>query len=132
MIRSSISSLLFVPALLTGVALTGCASSGSANTASASIDSNQSSQTSGALVQTGSEPIEASSAVMQVTGMSCPKCANNITLQLKQVKGVEEVLINMGIGQVIVSFDAETHPTRDQLASAIQRAGFTLQSITAR
>jgi copper chaperone CopZ len=76
--------------------------------------------------------IEASAAVLQVRGMSCPKCANNITLKLKEVRGVNEVLINMGIGEVIVSFDDVVHPSRAELASAISGAGFTLESITER
>ena len=69
---------------------------------------------------------------MRVNGMSCPKCANNITLKLKELPSVNEVLINMGIGEVIVAFGEGTHPSRDQLASAIDSAGFTLESITVR
>jgi copper chaperone CopZ len=90
---------------------------------------------SGAVTQTVSNetaPIEASAAVLMVKGMSCPKCANNITLKLKEVPSVQEVLINMGIGEVIVSFGEGQHPSRAQLASAIDRAGFTLESISTR
>lgn len=123
------SQILKYSGIFLGVAaLSGCASSSNqANTTSAASPAAETAQSE---TVPGSQTIEASSALLQVTGMSCPKCANNITLQLKQVAGVGEVLINMGIGQVIVSFEGEAKPTRDQLASAIDRAGFTLRSIT--
>jgi copper chaperone CopZ len=115
-----------VPVLFVGAALTGCASSsGGAQVAASDASASE------AAVNQG-ERIEASSAVLRVRGMSCPKCANNITLKLKEVQGVNEVLINMGIGEVLVSFDDAVHPSRAELASAINGAGFTLESITER
>jgi copper chaperone CopZ len=107
--------------------LIGCASSdsGDAEQAMAPTAVESASHDAGA-------PIEASGAVLRVNGMSCPKCANNITLKLKELPSVQEVLINMGIGEVIVAFGEGTHPSRDQLASAIDSAGFTLESITVR
>lgn len=122
-------SLLSVPLLALGVSLTGCSSSSSGGAEAAM--SGGSAQVSEAAYDPA-QPIEASSAVLKVKGMSCPKCANNITLKLKEVQGVNEVLINMGIGEVLVSFDESVHPTRQQLASAISGAGFTLESITTR
>lgn len=114
-------------ALSTG--LTGCASSDSGEAGQAMAPA--SSATAPASYDAGA-PIEASTAVLRVNGMSCPKCANNITLKLKELPSVNEVLINMGIGEVIVAFGEGTHPSRDQLASAIDNAGFTLESITVR
>lgn len=122
-------SLLSVPLLALGVSLTGCSSSSSGGAEAAMSDG--SARVSEAAYDPA-QPIEASSAVLKVRGMSCPKCANNITLKLKEVQGVSEVLINMGIGEVIVSFEETVHPSREQLASAISGAGFTLESITAR
>lgn len=116
--------------------LTGCASSDSGDaeraTAPAPAETAQPSGATTAASYNSSDPIEASTAVMRVNGMSCPKCANNITLKLKELPSVNEVLINMGIGEVIVAFGEGTHPSRDQLASAIDSAGFTLESITVR
>lgn len=122
-------SLLSVPMVVAGVSLTGCASS--SNGADVASSGSSEARVSEA-AHDPAQPIDASSAMLKVKGMSCPKCANNITLKLKEVDGVDEVLINMGIGEVIVSFDEAVHPSRQQLASAISGAGFTLESITAR
>lgn len=119
-------SFVCVPVLFVGAALTGCASSSGSGEVAASDGAT--SET----VSVQADRIEASAAVLKVRGMSCPKCANNITLKLKEVRGVDEVLINMGIGEVIVSFDETVHPSRGELASAISGAGFTLESITER
>ncbi len=109
-------------------ALTGCASSDSAESAQAMSSTSPATQQ----VSNDAAPIEASSALLKVRGMSCPKCANNITLKLKEIQGVEEVMINMGIGEVLIAFGDDPHPSRAQLASAIDQAGFTLESITVK
>jgi copper chaperone CopZ len=122
-------STLFVFAAVPAFAsLIGCTSSDSADATQAMAPSGASTEQ----VSNQTAPIEASGAVLKVKGMSCPKCANNITLKLKEVQSVQEVLINMGIGEVIVSFGEGEHPSRAQLAGAIDRAGFTLESITTR
>lgn len=123
------ASTLFVSTIAAfTLVLTGCASSNSDESARAM------SSTAPATQQVSSEsaPIEASSALLKVKGMSCPKCANNITLKLKEIQGVNDVMINMGIGEVLVAFGDDPHPSRAQLASAIDQAGFTLESITAK
>lgn len=77
-------------------------------------------------------PIAASGASMRVNGMSCPKCANNIERQLGALTGVQDVSIDLGAGLVRVGFTPdETHPSRADLANAIDRTGFTLVSIDA-
>ncbi len=77
-----------------------------------------------------SEPIAASAAVLRVNGMSCPKCANNIDKQLTEVGGVERTHIDMGAGEVLVTFGGKGgHPSRADLARAIENSGFTLVSI---
>ena len=123
---TALSVFVSATTLALAAGLTGCASSGSGDAQQAMISGSVE-----AVSDTGS-PIEASSAVLRVNGMSCPKCANNITLKLQELPSVNEVLINMGIGEVIVAFGDGTHPSRDQLASAIDSAGFTLESITVR
>ncbi|MFI4853801.1 MAG: heavy-metal-associated domain-containing protein [Phycisphaerales bacterium JB065] len=122
---STLSVLVIVPITL---ALTGCASSDSGESASAMTSSAPAAQP----VSNESAPIQASSALLKVKGMSCPKCANNITLKLKDIQGISDVMINMGIGEVLVSFGEGPHPSRAQLASAIDQAGFTLESITVK
>ncbi len=78
------------------------------------------------------EAIESDRVAMVVRGMSCPKCADNIDLQLKSVRGVRDVAIDLGTGEVLVEFEAKVHPTRADLERAIEKSGFTLVSIEAR
>ena len=75
--------------------------------------------------------IDADSATLVVRGLSCPKCAYNVNLQLGKVDGVGETHIDMGAGEVKVNFSplAARHPSRAQLAQAITDAGFTVLDI---
>lgn len=68
-------------------------------------------------------------AVLYVHGMGCPQCANNVDTQLLKVEGVEDVAIDMGSGRVLARLAPERHPTRDQLARAVEETGFTLVRI---
>jgi copper chaperone CopZ len=78
-----------------------------------------------------SRPIEADEATLVVRGLSCPKCANNVNLQLDKVEGVAETHIDMGKGEVRVVFEplVPTHPSKARLARAITDAGFTIVDI---
>ena len=80
---------------------------------------------------TGDAPLEAGehTAVMVVHGMSCPKCANNIDIQLLRVPGVEHVALDLGTGLVHVQMNPEQPPTRESLERAIRETGFTLVSL---
>lgn len=86
---------------------------------------------SSAVSQKG-EAIESDAVTLMVRGMSCPKCADNIDLQLRSVRGVKDVAIDLGSGEVMVKFDPLVHPTRGDLERAIERTGFTLVSVEAR
>lgn len=68
-------------------------------------------------------------ALVWVNGMGCPLCANNVDQQLKALRGVEDVTINLGTGLVQVALSPTTPPTEAQLAKAVQNTGFTLVSI---
>ncbi len=112
---------LLVPALLTG-----CAS-----TPAADSDGNTPPASAAAEARADITPIASSGAVLRVNGMSCPKCANNIDRQLRSMPGVADLSIDLGLGVVRVGFDeGAAHPSRADLASAIDRTGFTLVSIT--
>lgn len=105
----------------------GCASSGDGElSGSAGATDGASADFSGDF-----RPIEADSATLVVLGLSCPKCAYNVNLQLEKVAGVGETHIDMGAGEVKVSFDslAAQHPSRSRLAQAITDAGFTVVDI---
>lgn len=108
------------------VAITGCQSS----TPSRDVNSpstGASANPSNSHVQTATA--HAHTAVLYVHGMGCPQCANNVDSQLKKVPGVESVIIDMGSGKVTAKLSPSHHPTRDQLAKAIDNTGFTLVKI---
>jgi copper chaperone CopZ len=68
-------------------------------------------------------------AILHVEGMSCPLCASNIDKQLLDVRGVEDVVVNLGTGEVRATLSSERPPTREQLTTAIVRSGFTLSRL---
>ena len=61
---------------------------------------------------------------LPVFGMSCPKCANNITLQLIELDGVVTVDVDMGRGFVTVQAEPGKVPTRAAFVEAVTAAGF--------
>jgi copper chaperone len=75
------------------------------------------------------EVITATGATLVVHGMSCPLCANNVDKQLLDVPGVSDVLVDMGTGEVKVSFAPDATVTRGQLVRAVDRSGFTLAEV---
>lgn len=117
------------------LSLAGCASSpdsdraAQADTPARSTTSPESGEpggSAGSLRRGDTRAISADAAVLDVRGMSCPKCANNITLKLHSVAGVDGVEIDMGAGEVLVRTPGPIRPSPAQLASAIEDAGFTL------
>ena len=74
-------------------------------------------------------PADSNTAVLHVNGMGCPLCANNVDQQLLAIKGVEQVKIDLGTGQVLARLSPDNQPTREQLAKAVADSGFTLVKI---
>lgn len=71
-------------------------------------------------------------AVLTVYGMSCPLCAGNVTQSLSDVPGITNVALDLSTGEARVTLDGTAQVTRRQLAQAIEKSGFTLQSIEAK
>ena len=65
---------------------------------------------------------------LPVFGMSCPKCANNITLKLLELDGVATVDVDMGRGFVTVQAAPGKVPTRAAFVEAVTTAGFSVPS----
>ena len=65
---------------------------------------------------------------LPVFGMSCPKCANNITLQLLDLDGVRTVDVDMGQGFVTIQAEPGKVPTRAAVIEAVTAAGFSVPS----
>ncbi|MEE2912374.1 MAG: heavy-metal-associated domain-containing protein [Planctomycetota bacterium] len=75
------------------------------------------------------EPLNASSVSFNAAGMGCPKCANNITLLLTDIDGVDDVNVNMGTGVIDVNFVGDSQASESDLATAVYEAGFTYKGL---
>ena len=75
------------------------------------------------------DAVAGTSATLVVHGMSCPLCAHNVDKQLLAVPGVTGVRLDMGTGEAFLSLDGTGRTTRQMLADAIDRSGFTLQEV---
>jgi copper chaperone CopZ len=74
-------------------------------------------------------PVTTSPVLLQVKGMSCPKCVTNVDIQLNRIPGVKKSSIDMATGTVKVEFDPSKGLTRGALAKAVDDSGLTLASI---
>lgn len=75
--------------------------------------------------------VQGREVVLVVHGMSCPLCANNVNNALREVPGVTNVAVDMGTGRTSVTLAESAVVTRGQLATAVHKSGFSLQSIEA-
>ncbi|MFN4242762.1 MAG: heavy-metal-associated domain-containing protein [Tepidisphaerales bacterium] len=63
---------------------------------------------------------------LDVHGLSCPLCANNLDRELLRLPGVEAVRVDLGSGRVEVTYGAGATADRAAIAEAVRRSGFTL------
>ena len=75
------------------------------------------------------QPVAPPTATLVVHGLSCPQCATNVDKQLLAVRGVQQVNVNLGTGQVVVLVSKDQPPTGTQLADAVKKSGYTLVRI---
>ena len=73
--------------------------------------------------------IKATSLVLHIRGMSCPKCVTNAEIQLERLPGVSGAMLDMGGGTFRIKVKPGAPVTRGNLARAIWVAGFTLVEI---
>jgi copper chaperone CopZ len=59
-----------------------------------------------------------------VTGMTCAHCVKAVTEEVAAIEGVEDVQVELETGTVTVI--APTGPTREQMAAAVDEAGYAL------
>ena len=67
---------------------------------------------------------------IRVDGMACPYCAYGVEKSFKQIKGVEEISIDLDNGLVIVSVEERVELTDKQMQLLFKNAGFTYRSMT--
>ncbi len=59
-----------------------------------------------------------------VTGMTCGHCVKAVTEEVEAIEGVEAVEVDLESGLVTVT--AAVDPTREQMAEAVDEAGYAL------
>jgi copper ion binding protein len=59
-----------------------------------------------------------------VTGMTCAHCVHAVTEEVSAIEGVQAVEVELESGLVTVTADPE--PTREQVATAVDEAGYAL------
>jgi copper chaperone CopZ len=129
-VQESIMRYFLIGLMSAGLAsLAGCQSSSPARDNDNHTDHMGAAQPSSGSGRAPATATDAHTAVLTVHGMGCPQCANNVDSQLMKVPGVESVSIDMGSGKVLAKLSPSNHPTRDQLAKAIDQTGFTLVKI---
>ena len=65
-----------------------------------------------------------STSIWTVTGMTCGHCVKAVTEEVSAIEGVESVAVNLETGAVTVTAAAD--PTREQMAAAVDEAGYVL------
>lgn len=65
-----------------------------------------------------------STSIWTVTGMTCEHCVKAVTEEVTAIEGVESVEIDLATGSVTVAAAAD--PTREQMAAAVDEAGYAL------
>jgi copper ion binding protein len=59
-----------------------------------------------------------------VTGMTCGHCVKAVTEEVSAIEGVASVDVDLESGTVTIT--AAVDPTRDQVAAAVDEAGYAL------
>ena len=59
-----------------------------------------------------------------VTGMTCGHCAASVTEEVSEIDGVSNVVVDHESGSL--TFEASAPVTREQVAAAVDEAGYTL------
>ena len=65
-----------------------------------------------------------STTVWTVQGMTCAHCVAAVTEEVSGIPGVSDVAVDLESGQVTVT--AESDPTTEAVAAAVDEAGYTL------
>ncbi len=75
------------------------------------------------------QPLTSNAAVLYVNGLGCPLCASNIDRQLKRVRGVTSINVDLSVGRVELGLLTGKQPSPARLGDAVEDAGFTLVKI---
>lgn len=73
--------------------------------------------------------LEGATVILKVDGLTCPFCAYGLEKRLKELSAVDAVLILVSDGLVQLRLTEDTRLEDKDLASVVDRAGFTLTEI---
>ena len=65
-----------------------------------------------------------STTTWTVQGMTCNHCVHAVTTEISAIPGVSDVVVDLESGLVTVT--AETDPSPESVAAAVDEAGYTL------
>lgn len=65
-----------------------------------------------------------STVTWHVAGMTCQHCVAAVTHEVLSLPGVEAVDVDLAVGSVAVT--AQQQPSREQVAAAVDEAGYAL------
>ena len=74
-------------------------------------------------------PVVFACSTVKVTGMHCEACAETVTANLKKIKGVKDVQVDVTTGTVLVFADKESSVKKATVKSMIEKSGYTFNSI---
>ncbi len=74
-------------------------------------------------------PATASDFILRVDGLACPFCAYGVEKKLLAVPGIASIEVLLDEGQIVLSFSREAELDVTALASAVEKAGFTLKGL---
>lgn len=126
---STLRSRLGIALLPVMLLLASCASTGEKQTQYEKKPINHEVTTADRAAADSHEAITTEGAVLWVNGLGCPLCATNIDSQLKRVKGVKALSVDLSVGRVKVNLVPGRQPSPHTLGEAVEDAGFTLVKI---
>jgi len=65
--------------------------------------------------------------ILKISGMHCASCEKIITIELKEVEGVEVVKVNHQTGEAVIEAEAETD--KNAIIDAVKKAGYEAQIV---
>ena len=79
--------------------------------------------------QTGATP-KGADAVVEVSGLSCPQCANTVKLIMDKDNAVESSMVSLGEGKVYITFVKGKSLSAERIKALVTDSGFTPGEVT--
>lgn len=68
-------------------------------------------------------------ATLKVSGMTCEACAMSVTKNLKKINGVNDVMVDVPTGSVMIYADKSVQLDRAAIHKIINHSGYKLESM---